>query len=70
MHPWEASPYANVHKYNHDVLPANAALGVNGCTDCHHPESDFALALVVSGTLLSVVRHVGLMAFRPRTDNG
>lgn len=44
MHPWEASPYANVHKYNHDVLPANAALGVNGCTDCHHPESDFFFA--------------------------
>jgi hypothetical protein len=44
MHPWEASPYANVHKYNHDVLPANAALGVNGCTDCHHPDSDFFFA--------------------------
>ena len=44
MHSWEASPYANVHKYNHDVLPANAALGVNGCTDCHHPESDFFFA--------------------------
>lgn len=44
MHSWEASPYANVHKYNHDVLPANAALGVNGCTDCHHPDSDFFFA--------------------------
>ena len=44
MDPWEASPYANVHKYNHDVLPANAALGVNGCTDCHHPDSDFFFA--------------------------
>ncbi|MFO7906704.1 MAG: hypothetical protein R6U98_28875 [Pirellulaceae bacterium] len=42
--PWEASPYANVHKYNHDVLPANAALGVNGCTDCHHPDADFFFA--------------------------
>jgi len=47
MHPWEASPYANVHKYNHDVLPANAALGINGCTDCHHPESDFFFASTV-----------------------
>jgi hypothetical protein len=44
VHPWEASPHANVHKYNHDVLPANAALGVNGCPDCHHPESDFFFA--------------------------
>jgi hypothetical protein len=44
MHPWEASPYANVHKYNHDVLPANAALGATGCTDCHHPESEFFFA--------------------------
>ena len=44
MHSWEASPYANVHTYNHDVLPANAALGVNGCTDCHHPEAEFFFA--------------------------
>ncbi len=34
-HPWEASPYGNVHKYNHDVYPANAALGAKGCSDCH-----------------------------------
>jgi len=43
-HPWEASPYANVHKYNHGVLPGKAALGVNGCTDCHHPKSEFFFA--------------------------
>jgi hypothetical protein len=24
---WEASPFANVHKYNHDIYPAKAALG-------------------------------------------
>ena len=47
MQPWEASPYANVHKYNHDVLPANAALGMNGCTDCHHPDSPFFFASTV-----------------------
>ena len=46
-HTWEASPYANVHKYNHDVYPANAALGANGCTDCHHPSSPFFFADVV-----------------------
>ncbi|MBN2467779.1 MAG: hypothetical protein JXD19_06470, partial [Deltaproteobacteria bacterium] len=38
-HSWEASPYGNVHKYNHDVYPAKAALGVNGCIDCHNLSS-------------------------------
>ncbi len=38
---WEASPYANVHKYNHDIAPARAALGSGGCTDCHSSKSDF-----------------------------
>ena len=44
---WEASPYANVHKYNHDVYPAKAALGSKGCQDCHIRESGlfFASAL-------------------------
>lgn len=44
MQPWEASPYGNVHTYNHDVLPASAALGINGCTDCHHPRAEFFFA--------------------------
>jgi formate dehydrogenase gamma subunit len=44
---WEASPYANVHKYNHDVYPAKSALGVNGCRDCHDKSSDFFFASVV-----------------------
>lgn len=38
---WEASPYANVHTYNHDVYPASTALGANGCTDCHSTDSRF-----------------------------
>lgn len=38
---WEASPYANVHKYNHDTAPARAALGSGGCTDCHSSKSEF-----------------------------
>jgi hypothetical protein len=38
---WEASPYANVHKYNHDIAPARAALGAGGCTDCHSRNSRF-----------------------------
>lgn len=40
-HSWEASPYANVHKYNHDVFPARSALGMNGCNDCHAGDSQF-----------------------------
>jgi len=46
-HSWEASPYGNVHKYNHDVFPARAALGTNGCTDCHRPDSPFFFASVL-----------------------
>ena len=41
---WETSPFANVHKYNHDVFPAKAALGAGGCTDCHSPGSEFFYA--------------------------
>ncbi|MBL7128795.1 MAG: hypothetical protein ISS16_07395 [Ignavibacteria bacterium] len=44
---WETSPYANVHKYNHDVYPAKTALGSNGCDDCHSNNSDFFFAKVV-----------------------
>jgi formate dehydrogenase subunit gamma len=36
---WEASPYANVHKYSHDVFPARAALGVRGCAQCHSSQA-------------------------------
>ncbi|NQT53664.1 hypothetical protein HQ576_16520 [bacterium] len=46
-HDWEASPYGNVHKYSHDVYPARSALGINGCTDCHHPKADFFFASTV-----------------------
>jgi formate dehydrogenase gamma subunit len=42
--PWEASPYASVYKYSHDVAPARAALGIAGCTDCHDEGSDFFFA--------------------------
>jgi len=37
---WESSPYASVYKYSHDVFPAKAGLGTNGCTDCHSFGSD------------------------------
>ncbi len=48
-HEWEASPYGNVHKYSHDVYPANAALGVNGCDDCHSSASRFFDQPVLAG---------------------
>jgi formate dehydrogenase gamma subunit len=46
-HDWEASPFANVHKYSHDVYPARAALGANGCRDCHDHASPFLNAVVL-----------------------
>jgi hypothetical protein len=45
--PWEASAYGNMHKYTHDVLPARAALGAKGCTECHSPDSDVFFASVL-----------------------
>jgi hypothetical protein len=47
MRSWEASPYGNVHTYNHDILPAKAALGANSCTECHALNSDFFYAEVL-----------------------
>jgi len=44
---WESSPYASVYKYSHDVFPAKAGLGTNGCTDCHSFKSDFFYGRVV-----------------------
>lgn len=37
----EATPYASVYKFSHDVAPARAALGAGGCTDCHRVDSPF-----------------------------
>ncbi len=44
---WESSPYASVYKYNHDVFPAKAGLGINGCTDCHSTSSKMLFGKVV-----------------------
>jgi len=44
---WESSPYASVYKYSHDVFPAKAGLGTNGCIDCHAFESDMFFRQVV-----------------------
>jgi len=38
---YEATAYASVYKFSHDVVPAKAALGINGCTDCHSSKSNF-----------------------------
>ncbi len=45
--PWEASPYANVHKYTHDIYPAKAALGSGGCADCHSAGNRFFFGKVL-----------------------
>jgi formate dehydrogenase gamma subunit len=37
----EATAYASVYKFSHDVSPARAALGSGGCTDCHRSGSAF-----------------------------
>ncbi len=44
---YEASPYASVHKYSHDIAPARAALGINGCTDCHSFSSNMFFRPIV-----------------------
>ena len=37
----EATAYASVYKFSHDVSPAKAALGSGGCIDCHRSNSPF-----------------------------
>jgi hypothetical protein len=37
----EATAYASVYKFSHDIAPARAALGAGGCPDCHRPGSTF-----------------------------
>ncbi len=51
----EATPYASVYKYSHNVLPARAALGANGCIDCHSQKAAFFFGRVLD---------------RPFTENG
>jgi hypothetical protein len=46
--PHEATPYASVYKYSHNVLPAKAALGSQGCTDCHSTQSAFFYGRVLN----------------------
>jgi hypothetical protein len=44
---YESSPFASVYKYSHNVFPSKSALGINGCTDCHSPGSQFFTASIV-----------------------
>jgi hypothetical protein len=62
--PWEASAYGNMHKYNHDVLPARAALGSKGCTECHAPGSPFFYSSVVQRPFDEHGRPVTVSQFR------
>ena len=41
MKKYEATAYASVYKFSHDIAPAKAALGSGGCTDCHRSGSPF-----------------------------
>ncbi|MCF8296032.1 MAG: hypothetical protein K9J13_00685 [Saprospiraceae bacterium] len=47
MENWEASPYGNMHKYNHDIMPAKGAIGSKSCTECHSTKSDVFYANVL-----------------------
>jgi hypothetical protein len=38
---YEATAYASVYKFSHDIAPAKAALGAGGCSDCHRSGSPF-----------------------------
>jgi hypothetical protein len=44
----EATAYASVYKFSHDVAPARAALGAGGCTDCHRADSPFFRGAVLA----------------------
>ena len=44
----EATAYASVYKFSHDVSPARAALGAGGCTDCHRSGSPFFQGAVLA----------------------
>jgi len=44
---YEATAYASVHKFSHDVAPARAALGAGGCKDCHSGDSRFFFGAVL-----------------------
>jgi len=50
---YEATAYASVYKFSHDVAPARAALGAGGCTDCHRAGSPFFEGAVLDAAFAS-----------------
>jgi len=44
---YEATAYASVYKFSHEVAPAKAALGSAGCRDCHSAASPFFFGAVL-----------------------
>jgi hypothetical protein len=50
----EATAYASVYKFSHDVSPAKAALGTGGCRDCHGAQSHFFRSGVLAKTFSDV----------------
>ena len=50
---YEATAYASVYKFSHDVAPARAALGAGGCTDCHRAASPFFEGAVLDAAFAS-----------------
>jgi len=44
---FEATAYASVYKYSHDIAPARAALGAGGCIECHSSRSAFLGGVVL-----------------------
>lgn len=74
---WEASPYANMHTYNHDIYPAKAAIGSNGCADCHDNQSGFFTAGIIQYPFDAKADQVKIpqseiMGYngKPRVNNG
>jgi len=51
---WEATAYASVYKFSHDVSPARAALGATGCIDCHRKDSSFFQGATLEKTFSSL----------------
>ncbi len=45
--PFEATAYASVYKFSHDVAPSRAALGSGGCVECHSSSSPFFMGKVL-----------------------
>jgi hypothetical protein len=60
----DSSAKAYLWPIAHDVRPAEQSLGINGCTDCHSPASNFAMADIdVDSPLLSARKIISMSTF-------